>query len=345
MEALYVPYFFSCSRFQRGLRNKQKRKQNKTRRNETKRNERRPLSSRRTRARTPFAGPSPYPPGWVQRVGIKNLAEAGKIFFLSQTLALCVVLSVASFKYVEVSLEQALSASTPAFTALLGVLILGKREKWRVWLTLLPVVGGAMVSAGGEPTLHVLGVTLIFLSNIMRATKSCMQELLLGRDAMDSLNLLRWMSVFSMTTLLPFSFILEGPAVIHERLTKVYRDEKLLLALLANCCGAFMTNLTQFMVTEHVGALSMQVLGNLKNVFTAGVSVFIFHNEVTAQGLVGYTITMLGAVVYHREKNKHHAGGDAGKAAAGGPSAAAPAMSGGAGGEGGGVSRLRSNIP
>jgi drug/metabolite transporter (DMT)-like permease len=33
----------------------------------------------------------------------------------------------------EVSLEQALAASTPAFTALLGVALLGKREKWRVW--------------------------------------------------------------------------------------------------------------------------------------------------------------------------------------------------------------------
>jgi hypothetical protein len=30
-----------------------------------------------------------------------------------------------------------------------------------------------------------------------------------------------------------------------------------------------MVNLTQFMVTKYVGALSMQVLGNLKSVFTA----------------------------------------------------------------------------
>lgn len=258
------------------------------------------------------------------------------MFFLSQTLALCVVLSVASFKYVEVSLEQALSASTPAFTALLGVVILGKREKWRVWLTLLPVVGGAMVSAGGESKLHVLGVTLVFLSNIMRATKSCMQELLLGRDAMDSLNLLRWMSVFSMATLLPLSLIFEGPGVIHERLTYVWYDRNLLLALVANCCGAFMTNLTQFMVTEYVGALSMQVLGNLKNIFTSGVSVFVFHNEVTAQGLVGYAITMLGAGIYHREKSRQ----DAVKAAA-----AAATVGAGEGGGGGGVARLKSNIP
>jgi drug/metabolite transporter (DMT)-like permease len=197
--------------------------------------------------------------GWIQRIAIRSRAEAGKVFLLSQSLALCVVLSVASFRYVEVSLEQALSASTPVFTALLGMVILGRRERTRVWLTFLPVVGGAMVTAGGEPSLHVLGVTLVFASNIVRATKSCMQELLLGRDAMDSLNLLRWMSVFSMITLIPLSLAFEGPTVIYQRLSYVYHDERLLLALVANCCGAFMTNLTQFMVTEYVGALSMQV--------------------------------------------------------------------------------------
>lgn len=242
--------------------------------------------------------------GWTERIGIKTRAEAVKVFFLAQVMALCVVLSVASFKYVEVSLEQALSASTPAFTALLGVVILGKREKWRVWVTLLPVIGGAAVSAGGEPQVHLLGVLLVVGSNITRATKSCLQELLLGKDAMDSINLLRWMSAFSMLTLLPLSYVFEGAGLIHERLVYVYHDRTLLLALLANCCGAFMVNLTQFMVTECVGALSMQVLGNIKNVVTSVCSVFIFHNQVTTQVVIGYSITMMGAVVYHREKSR-----------------------------------------
>jgi drug/metabolite transporter (DMT)-like permease len=122
--------------------------------------------------------------GWTERIGITTWKVVGNVFFLSQTLALSVALSVASLAYVEVSLEQALGASTPAFTAILGVVILDKHEKSRVWLTLLPVVGGAVVSAGAEPTPHVIGITMVFLSIIARGTKSCMQELLLGSDAM-----------------------------------------------------------------------------------------------------------------------------------------------------------------
>ena len=46
-----------------------------------------------------------------------------------------------------------------------------------------------------------------------------------------------------------------------------------------------------------MGALSMQVLGNLKSVFTAVCCVLIFKNDVTAQGVFGYSVTMAGEEV------------------------------------------------
>jgi drug/metabolite transporter (DMT)-like permease len=134
-----------------------------------------------------------------------------------------------------------------------------------------------------------------------------MQELLLGKDSLDSINLLRYMAAFSCLTLLPFSFVIEGPTLIMERLVYVSRDGTIAAALVANCTGAFMVNLFQFQVTENVGALSMQVLGNLKNVFTSTVSVFVFRNAVTSLSIVGYGITMAGAWWYNKEKNREKA--------------------------------------
>ena len=110
------------------------------------------------------------------------------------------------------------------------------------------------------------------------------------------MNLLRYMSAFSAVTLLPMALALEGPTDIYRRLLAVRGDGALAAALVANCAGAFAVNLTQFTVTAHVGALYMQVLGNLKNVFTSTVSVFVFRNAVTPMGVVGYAVTMLGRV-------------------------------------------------
>jgi drug/metabolite transporter (DMT)-like permease len=160
-----------------------------------------------------------------------------------------------------------------------------------------------------------MGVCLVFASNVARGVKSCLQELLLGKEAgLDSMSLLRWMSLFSMTTLLPMSCFVEGTNVIYEKLAFVYGNRRLSAALAANCSGAFLVNLTQFAVTGEVGALSMQVLGNVKNVFTTVVSVFVFQNPISAQGVIGYTITTLGAFAFGREKQKERAEAAAGTA-------------------------------
>ena len=112
-------------------------------------------------------------------------------------------------------------------------------------------------------------------------------------------------------------------------------DGALAAALVANCAGAFAVNLTQFTVTAHVGALYMQVLGNLKNVFTSTVSVFVFRNAVTPMGVVGYAVTMLGAYAFGREKRREREG-DAGHASGAGAASIAVAKGPGVGLEHGG---------
>lgn len=74
-------------------------------------------------------------------------------------------------------------------------------------------------------------------------------------------------------------------------------------ALLAtNCALAFVVNLTNFLVTHHCGALTLQVLGNAKGVVAAALSVLIFRNPVTLLGGLGYAITMVGVVAYSESR-------------------------------------------
>ena len=81
------------------------------------------------------------------------------------------VVAIKSLQYLEISFEQALSACTPALTAVLGFLIYGKRENICVWLALLPVVGGAALLVRGEPKVNIHGVDLVFTANFLRAVK------------------------------------------------------------------------------------------------------------------------------------------------------------------------------
>jgi drug/metabolite transporter (DMT)-like permease len=262
--------------------------------------------------------------GQQKRQSLQSNRQFWKVFALSQTFAVSIVAAVASLEYLEVSFEQAIAACTPAVTAFLGVLILRKREHWRVWLSLTPVILGGLVTAGAEPTFHAKGLALVLASMIARATKSCLQELLLSSSSetdvgsnnnkhnnesekLDSLNSLRWMSLMSVCTLFPASVEFEGVCAIKAALRSAYDNNELALALAANCAGAFLVNISQFLVTQHVGALSMQVLGNVKTIVTVIFSVVIFKNVVGLRSLIGYVLTLLGCFVYLREKRKRDA--------------------------------------
>jgi hypothetical protein len=74
--------------------------------------------------------------------------------------------------------------------------------------------------------------------------------------------------------------------------------------LLGNCFVAYLVNLTNFLVTAHVGALSLQVLGNAKGVVCTIVSIMLFRNPVTFRSVAGYTITMVGVWLYSSSKRR-----------------------------------------
>jgi hypothetical protein len=82
--------------------------------------------------------------------------------------------------------------------------------------------------------------------------------------------------------------------------------------LLLNCSVASAVNLANFLVTRATSALTLQVLGKAKSVLAVAVSLLLFRNPVSAPGLAGYGICLLGVVAYGRAKSAARAGGDAG---------------------------------
>jgi hypothetical protein len=70
---------------------------------------------------------------------------------------------------------QAVGATTPAFTVLLGWLIYGHTETQRVCCALIPVVLGIVITSGFEPSFHIIGLLFLLSSTAARAYKSLLQ--------------------------------------------------------------------------------------------------------------------------------------------------------------------------
>ena len=93
-----------------------------------------------------------------------------------------VVLGNVSLRYIPVSFNQAIGATTPLFTAVFAVFIAQRRESIWTYLTLIPVMVGIIIASRFEPQFHLVGFTACISATGARALKSVWQGVLLSND-------------------------------------------------------------------------------------------------------------------------------------------------------------------
>lgn len=79
---------------------------------------------------------------------IRSRVQFFKISALSLIFCVSVVFGNISLRYLPVSFNQAIGATTPFFTAVFAYIMTFKREAWLTYLTLVPVVTGVVIASG-----------------------------------------------------------------------------------------------------------------------------------------------------------------------------------------------------
>lgn len=239
--------------------------------------------------------------GLAPRQELTTRKQTIAIIMLSQAFSASIVMGIWALKYIPVSFDQAIGATTPAFTAILAVVIVRRWEQPLTYATLIPVILGVMIASRGEPGFHLAGFLLCVASTVCRGLKAVLQQVLLSEDGvkLDSLNALRLMCPWSVLGLVPAVWLIEG--------TEPWDDVGYLWdnrytswgasAVALNIVMAFLVNLLNLLVTKHTNALTIQVLGNAKGVVAAVISVFVFKNDITVTGALGYFITVMGTAL------------------------------------------------
>lgn len=88
---------------------------------------------------------------WLKMVPmqtIRSRVQFLKISALSLVFCASVVSGNVSLRYLPVSFNQAIGATTPFFTAVFAYLMTLKREAWLTYVTLIPVVTGVIIASG-----------------------------------------------------------------------------------------------------------------------------------------------------------------------------------------------------
>ncbi|XP_010920931.1 probable sugar phosphate/phosphate translocator At3g11320 [Elaeis guineensis] len=246
---------------------------------------------------------------WLKLVplqAVRSRVQFLKISALSLVFCGSVVSGNISLRFLPVSFNQAVGATTPFFTAVFAYIMTVRREAWITYLTLVPVVTGVIIASGGEPSFHLFGFIMCIGATAARALKSVLQGILLSSEGekLNSMNLLLYMAPIAVVFLLPATIFMEEN-VVGILLALARKDLKIIWYLLFNSALAYFVNLTNFLVTKHTSALTLQVLGNAKGAVAVVVSILIFRNPVSVTGMLGYTLTVIGVILYSESKKRN----------------------------------------
>ncbi|PWA88771.1 hypothetical protein CTI12_AA118420 [Artemisia annua] len=93
--------------------------------------------------------------------------------------------------------------------------------------------------------------------------------------------------------------------VVGVTIALARQDFGLVWLLIFNSSLAYFVNLTNFLVMKHTSALTLQVLGNARGAVAIVVTILIFRNPVSVTGMAGYTLMVIGVVLYAEYNHAH----------------------------------------
>jgi len=241
------------------------------------------------------------PSGLVKLTAVKP-ATIRNVRFLAVAFCGSVVCGNIALRFLFVSFTQMLGSTTPLVTVLIDA-ARGKRHSTLVYVSMLLLSGGVVLCTKGETNFHMVGFLACTASVLLRATKSILAGVMLsGEDKLDAVTLLYFMSQASIPMLACGVVALE-PGIFADPVA-AWSNVGTWSVVVLSAMIAFGLNITNFLVTQYTSAVTLQVLGNAKNIITIVLSVWLFGNAVSYTSAVGCCITLCGVGLYNWAKMK-----------------------------------------
>ncbi|RRT62704.1 hypothetical protein B296_00026026 [Ensete ventricosum] len=236
-------------------------------------------------------------------IEVKSEDRWRRIFPMSFVFCINIVLGNVSLRYIPVSFMQTIKSFTPATTVILQWLVWGKNFEWRIWASLVPIVGGILLTSITELSFNVFGFSAALFGCLATSTKTILAESLLHGYKFDSINTVYYMAPFATMILALPAILLEGAGVVDW----LYSHQSIgssMFIIFSSGVLAFCLNFSIFYVIHSTTAVTFNVAGNLKVAVAVLVSWIIFRNPISALNAVGCAVTLSGCTFYGYVRHK-----------------------------------------
>ncbi|EED93070.1 triose or hexose phosphate translocator, partial [Thalassiosira pseudonana CCMP1335] len=226
---------------------------------------------------------------------------------------LCTVLTLAANS---ISFAHVIKAMEPFFSAIASRFFLGQRMDIRVYLALVPVVGGVMMACAGSNEFSWVSFGFGMGSNAffaMRAVSSKTDEKghPLNTTTMSPSNLFAAVTCMSFIFSVPIGIILEGHILIdlfkfiaNGDISNATTNDatihftKTIMYVLSSGLFHYLNNEVMYLVLSNVHPITLAVGNTMKRVFIIVAGVLVFSTPVTTSTAIGSTVGIGGVFVY-----------------------------------------------
>ncbi|XP_020156241.1 probable sugar phosphate/phosphate translocator At1g48230 [Aegilops tauschii subsp. strangulata] len=206
-----------------------------------------------------------------------------------------------AYLYISVAFIQMLKALMPVATFIMAVLCGTDKLRRDLFLNMVLVSVGVVVSSYGEIHFNVIGTLYQVTGIVAEALRLVLTQVLLQKKGL-TLN-----PITSLYYIAPCSFIfLFGPWYLLEKpemdISPIQFNYWIFFS---NALAAFALNISIFLVIGRTGAVTVRVAGVLKDWILIALSTIIFpESTITSLNIIGYAVALSGVVMYNYLKMK-----------------------------------------
>lgn len=206
-----------------------------------------------------------------------------------------------AYLHISVAFIQMLKALMPVATFIMAVVCGTDKLRCDVFLNMLLVSVGVVVSSYGEIHFNVVGTLYQVTGIVAEALRLVLTQVLLQKKGLtlNPITSLYYIAPCSFVFLFIPWYMLEKPAmdVTHIQFN--------FWIFFSNALCALALNFSIFLVIGRTGAVTIRVAGVLKDWILIALSTVIFpESTITGLNIIGYAIALCGVVMYNYLKVK-----------------------------------------
>ncbi|CAF1213238.1 unnamed protein product [Rotaria sordida] len=250
--------------------------------------------------------------GWIYSIPLLRLigiqqstdVHSTRIYYITILVPLAIgkllsqLTSQISLRLVTISYTHTVKALMPLFTVILSRIILDEEQSITIYLSLLPIIIGVIITSLSELSFDIIGLISALFSTCLLALQNIYSKKTLKYINIHHLALLSVLSKLSWCLLIPFWFLFDGS---HMDIRRELTPTVIYFILIDGLCN-FIYNVLAFTMISYLSSLSYAIASSTKRITIIIMSIIIFHNRITYMNLFGISLTLIGVILYNKMK-------------------------------------------